>query len=67
MIDVPVAIALIVSFYQRRAPAWWQVVLGIACGMLLCSATLTGVEKISKDEKALYGYNWGNEHLKMYL
>lgn len=64
---MPVAIALIVSFFRGQAPTWWQAILALLCGMVLGGFSLKGVENICKDENSPYGYDWGNGYLERYL
>lgn len=64
---MPVAIALIVSFFKGQAPTWWQAILALLCGMVLGGFSLKGVENICKDENSPYGYDWGKGYLEKYL
>ncbi|MGN0708619.1 MAG: HXXEE domain-containing protein [Anaerovoracaceae bacterium] len=64
---VPVAIAIIISFFTVKAPEIWEIVLAIPCSMGLGFLSLPFTEKICRDEDTPYGYTWGNGYLARFL
>lgn len=64
---LPIAIGLIVSFFTEAAPAWWQIILALVCGVVLGGFSLSGVEKLCSRKDTPYGYTWGNGYFERFL
>lgn len=60
---VPIAIAIIVSFFLETAPRWWEYLLAIPCSMGLGYLSLPFAEKMCKNEESPYRYTWGDGYL----
>lgn len=64
---VPLAVAIVVSFFVQQAPTLLEVVLAIVCAAILGALALPVPEKICKDKNTPYGYNWGNGYFEKYM
>ena len=60
---VPIAVAIIASFFLEQAPHWWEILLAIPCSMGLGYFSLPFMEKICRDEESPYRYSWGDGYL----
>jgi hypothetical protein len=64
---VPIAAAIIISFFTIKAPHVWEILLAIPCSMGLGYLSLPVAEKICRDEDTPYGYTWGDGYLSRFL
>lgn len=63
---LPLAVALIVSFFVEKAPAIPDVLLAIVCGGMLMAIALPGAEKLCRREDMPYGYTWGDGYFEKF-
>ena len=64
---LPIAVAIIVSFFVEKAPALWEILLAVPCSMGLGYLSLPFAEKVCRDKNTPYGYTWGNGYLEKYM
>ena len=64
---VPIAIAIVVSFFTEKAPTLADVILAIPCSMALGYLSLPFAEKVCRDRNTPYGYTWGDGYLSRFL
>lgn len=60
---VPIAIAIIVSFFTVQAPQWWEYPLALVCSMGLGYLSLPFAEKMCRDKESPYRFSWGDGYL----
>lgn len=64
---LPIAVGIVISFFVEQPIALWQIPIALACSVLLGGFSLSGMEKICKDENTPYAYTWGNGYFEKYL
>ncbi len=60
---LPLAIAIIVSFFLEQAPQGWEILLAIPCSLGLGWLSLPFAEKLCRDEESPYRFTWGDGYL----
>lgn len=64
---VPVAVAILVSFFTVKAPTVLEAVLAIPCSLGLGYLSLPFAEKLCKDKNTPYAFTWGDGYLDKFL
>lgn len=64
---IPIAVGIIVSFFTQEAPALYELLLAIVCGMALGALSLNAPEKLLKNKETPYGFTWGDGYLSKYI
>jgi hypothetical protein len=60
---VPIAAAIIISFFIEQAPEWWEYLLAVPCSMGLGFLSLPFAEKVCRNDESPYRYTWGDGYL----
>ena len=63
---VPIAIAILISFFVEKAPSVLQIVIAIPCNLGLGYFSLPFMERICKNENSPYAYDWGDGYFEKF-
>lgn len=63
---VPIAIAILISFFVEKAPSVLQIVIAIPCSLGLGYFSLPFMERICKNENSPYAYDWGDGYFEKF-
>lgn len=63
---LPLAAALIVSFFMEEAPNALDIILAFVCGGILMAIALPGAERLCKRPDTPYGYTWGDGYFEKF-
>lgn len=64
---IPLAVAIIVSYFAQQPPTLREVVLAIIFAAILGGIALPGAEKLCKSKDTPYGYDWGDGYFEKYM
>lgn len=63
----PVLIGYIVSFLTYRIPTLVEILLAVACTLIMSFLVINLAENKLKDENSPYAYDWGKGYFKKYM